>query len=264
MTLPEKSTAAEAAKALGLGEAAPQVYEDLLQPMAKELGQGLLTLAKAVRIALAPVEGAVWSYEQLRAWLALRLTQKLSGTPPDRIVPPALQVAGPALLRLHFVAPEETLREMYANLLAAAMDSKRSASAHPSFVSILEQLSPDEALLLEAINDLEDEQLFVQGKGLETLLSFQWRKFCAGLELRTQESADTYLENLLRLRILQISTESHVDFHPAGHNRYGDYRASVEHEEYRTLELTALGSDFVATCVAEPDGADRGSPASVE
>ena len=38
----------------GLVKAVP-VYSDLAQPAAKELGKGLVTVAKAVNIALAPV-----------------------------------------------------------------------------------------------------------------------------------------------------------------------------------------------------------------
>lgn len=261
-TLPEKSVLPEVAKALGLSEVMPQVYIDLFQPMAKELGGGLLTLAKAVRLGLAPIEGAVWSYEQLRDWLSIRLTQKLRGTPPERIVSPPLHIAGPALLRLHFVAPEESLREMYANLLAASMDADRAPDAHPAFVSILEQLSPDEALLLQSIAKLEAEQIFVEDKRVETWLVTQWRKFCEGRPLGSPGSSDTYLENLLRLRILQISTESQVEYRPGYHDRYGDYPPSIDHDEYRTLELTALGSDLISTCVLEPDGAlqDPGPP----
>lgn len=48
-----------AAKAIkGVVEAVP-VYQDLVQPAAKEVGKGLQTVAKLVHVALAPVSGLV-------------------------------------------------------------------------------------------------------------------------------------------------------------------------------------------------------------
>ena len=58
-------TLSETAKALGLGALLPTVYKDLLSPAAKELGDGLATIAKAVKIALAPVEATVWGMKKL-------------------------------------------------------------------------------------------------------------------------------------------------------------------------------------------------------
>lgn len=49
--------AADAAK--GLLEAAP-IYEDALQPAAKQVGKALETVGKAVNVALAPIGALVW------------------------------------------------------------------------------------------------------------------------------------------------------------------------------------------------------------
>ena len=40
----------EAAKALGLNEVVPEVYRDMLQPAARQVGDGLATIAKAVKV----------------------------------------------------------------------------------------------------------------------------------------------------------------------------------------------------------------------
>lgn len=49
----EEKQIIDAAKALGLGELVPEVYRDMLQPAARQIGDGLATIAKAVRISLA-------------------------------------------------------------------------------------------------------------------------------------------------------------------------------------------------------------------
>jgi len=67
-------------------------------------------------------------------------------TPPDQIVVPKPNVAGPALEALRYTWHEETLSDLYANLLAASsMDKSTADGAHPAFVEIIRQLTPDEA-----------------------------------------------------------------------------------------------------------------------
>lgn len=56
----EDKALSETAKALGVGSLLPAIYGDLVSPAAKELGEGLATIAKAVKISLAPVEATVW------------------------------------------------------------------------------------------------------------------------------------------------------------------------------------------------------------
>jgi hypothetical protein len=127
----------------GLVEAVP-VYQDLAQPMAQELSKSLVIVAKAVRVALAPVSAFVWGYEKISDYLAEKLTEELRGIPPERIITPEADVAVPAIEALRY----SRLREQYASLLATAMDSQTAHEAHPAFVEILKQLKPDEARLL--------------------------------------------------------------------------------------------------------------------
>src|SRR5262249_10842455 len=60
-------------------------------------------------------------------------------------------VLGPLVTAMRFVGEKPPLREMYANLLATAMDRETAEQAHPAFVEILKQLTPDEAKILAYI-----------------------------------------------------------------------------------------------------------------
>ena len=61
MTEPKNvSPAEQAAEALGITQLVPTIYRDLLQPAAREAGQQLVVVARAVAIALAPLKAAVW------------------------------------------------------------------------------------------------------------------------------------------------------------------------------------------------------------
>ena len=107
----------------GIVEAVP-VYQDVVQPAAREIGTALQTVAKTIHIVLAPVSALVWGYDQIKDFVSTRVAEKLRGVPPENIVAPKPNVAGPALESLKYTGHQEDLRELYANLLAASMDSR--------------------------------------------------------------------------------------------------------------------------------------------
>jgi len=71
----------------GLLKAVP-VYEDLVQPAAKELGTALETVAKTVNLALAPISGVIWSYETIKEFVSTNVSKKLQNVPKENIVTP--------------------------------------------------------------------------------------------------------------------------------------------------------------------------------
>ncbi len=103
----------------GLVEKVP-VYEDAVQPLAKETGKALATVGKAVNAALMPVRGLVWGMEQIEEFVQSKVAKKLGNIPPENIQTPDLSVAGPALESLRYTGHKESLNELYANLLATS------------------------------------------------------------------------------------------------------------------------------------------------
>ena len=131
----------------GVAKAVP-VYQDVLQPAAQEIGLALQTITKAVHVALAPVSALVWGYDQIKDFVSTKVAERLRNVPPENIVPPKPNVAGPALESLRYTGHESSLSDLYANLLAASMDKTTASGAHPAFVEIIRQLTPDEAKLV--------------------------------------------------------------------------------------------------------------------
>src|SRR5262245_14078218 len=98
---------------LDVGPVLNEAYRDLLQPACREMGENLLTIAKAVGVAMSPLKGAIWGFEQIRDWLAVTLTERLSRVDPTEIETPPMYIAGPILVNLQFVRDIEELRQMY-------------------------------------------------------------------------------------------------------------------------------------------------------
>ena len=141
------------------------IYRDALQPAVKKIGtelkpagvnvgKAITTVTDAINVVLAPLRGLVWGYQQVEEIvfpaLADRFKNKL-----HQLVSPPLTVAGPTVEALRFAGSEPSLRDMYVNLLATSMDKDATQHAHPSFVEIIRQLTPDEARLLKHIASSE-------------------------------------------------------------------------------------------------------------
>jgi len=127
--------------ATGLVKAIP-LYQDSIQPAAKEVGKALETVAKTVNVALAPVGALVWSYEQIKDFVSTQVTKKLSAVDQHKIITPNPAVAGPALEALRYTGNESCSRDMFANLIASSMHENMEKYTHPSFVEVIKQLSP--------------------------------------------------------------------------------------------------------------------------
>lgn len=192
----------------GIVEAVP-VYQDLLQPATKELGVALQTAIKTVHIALAPVSAMVWGYDKIKEFIENRVAQKLSKIQPDRIISPEVHIAGPIIEALRFCGYQEQLREMYANLLATAMDAEMARKAHPSFVEIIKQISPDEAILMKYICTVAAfpiidvrEEFISSPVGNWVLRNFSLAPQKAGCMI--PGLGPNYVGNLMRLGLIEV------------------------------------------------------------
>lgn len=81
------------------------------------------------------------------------IAQKISAIPEENIKEPPLSIVGPALEASKFYIEEHELREMFSSVISASMDSSLDNKVHPSFVDIIKQLSPHDALVLSKIKE---------------------------------------------------------------------------------------------------------------
>jgi hypothetical protein len=256
--------------ATGLVKAVP-IYDDLLQPAAKELGAALGTLAKTVNLALAPISGLIWSYETIKDFVSRKVAKKLQGVPESDIETPNPMVAGPALEALKYAGHEEILREMYANLLANALDKNTKNDAHPSFVEIIKQISPNEARLLVCLSNLKNYPTICAhsdvskayggfgGFGGSGIYSDKVRKEFSKLCLKFNIDLDihTALDNFRRLRILDIETNMSQslrdNWRGRGLNNVREISETLEItlRYAERLYFTSFGVNFIKICVRD-------------
>ncbi|WP_061309917.1 DUF4393 domain-containing protein [Clostridium botulinum] len=252
----------------GIVEAVP-IYEDLAQPAVKEIGIGLQTIAKTIHIALAPISALIWGYDKIKDYVSSSLEKRLKNVPEERIITPNPIIAGPSLEALRFVGHNEELRELYANLISTSMDSKTVINAHPSFVEILKQLSPDEARILSYFTFQGKSYPLITIYGVDD--SSEVRAYKIYLKnfstLADKASCDypqlicSYIDNLTRLGLVDISYTKYVptddiydEFFQHStfieitktiklHNKTVDIRKG-------SLIVTTLGEQFYKACIS--------------
>ena len=243
----------ETAKALNLGGLLPELYADSLKPAAQEIGKGLGTVAKTINVALSPLSGLVWGYEKLEEYVKVRLEEKFKDSLTENIIPPPPNVAVPLLESLRYTAFQEELREMYINLLSTSMDRERTEKAHPSFVEILKQLSPDEAKLLSFIPNLPRfpdicsvrvHSSWAWGQKIYTEVEKEFLLICKDAKINYPELSPSYLDNLRRLLILEFRQEVSGKVIDTRQRQQ-----EIETDYVEIISVTAFGEQFISACI---------------
>jgi hypothetical protein len=246
-------------------EAVKLAYDDALKPLAVEVGKALGTVGKTVNMALAPLRGLVWSWEKIEGYVLQNAERILNerGVPGESIGTPDPDIAVPALEALRY----SKLRENYVKLLATAMDTTTSAQAHPAFVEVLKQLSPDEARILEYLPRVGlHEPLVDLAYELPERGRFIFRRHVGTLGqdagCRRPQQTPEYLDNLYRLGLLEIPESAHL-FDDWRYDKIGNLdsvkNARVDIPQggqfaivKKMVGVTSFGEAFRKACVTEP------------
>ncbi len=128
-----------------------EIYGDLAKPGVTQAGKALSTVIGLANTILLPFH---WANERTRLAVENNLEKyrkRLEAVPEEEITPVRPEIGVPILEKLCYVTDEE-LSDLYVNLLAKASCVDTAQFAHPSFVNIINNLSPDEAVLLKEMH----------------------------------------------------------------------------------------------------------------
>lgn len=265
---------AQTAQAIAAITEAVPVYQDAVQPAAKEVGKSLHVVGRAVNVALSPILGLVWGAEQIQKFIYERVGAKLEQVPPEDIQKPKPHIAVPVVDALRYTGEEVELSDMYANLLATSMDRRTAYRAHPSFVEIIKNMSPDEAKVMRLLSHQPSQPLvdiqakLVEGKGVVavsryvTLLGAK-----AGCDYPNLIA--NYIDNLQRLGLVEVpdfgsltdpAHYSEIENHPqvvTTIEEINRIKGRKGHIVKRRLGLTSLGQQFIRACIIDKDAQPR-------
>ncbi len=218
-------------------------------------------------------------YPQLRQEALDELRQlvceKLENIPAEHIVPPSPRIAVPTL-QYASITEEHELRELYANLLAKSMNDLVKSNAHPSFLDIINHLSPDEARILSYMNE---HSIIVPTFTIKLKIGASYGKILddftnipelVACERTDPDSIEFHFNNLIRLGLLNKhydglsfseSTQAEFVNHPIvkkSFKKAKDALSSLQPSMRSQSELvvrmgyfmpTTFGKEFIKVCV---------------
>ena len=175
------------------------------------------------------------------------------------------EIGVPIMQVLHYTTNDD-IAEMFTNLLASASISHTAGNAHPAFVEIIKQMSPDEAKIVQYLQknhiigyvtlkaNQKDEVGFVnpvlKDVGIAGLVPFMYK-----------QNAKVYISNLLSLGIIADAGDIFLDDEELynqiiEYNHLKDVKEMHESmEEYSSVDIekgyyyvTEIGRLFINAC----------------
>lgn len=246
-----------------------EIYGDLARPGVRQVGKALETVIGLGNTVLWPIALA-----NERSKIALernleRYRKNLESIPEEKIVEVAPEIGVPIVEKLAYVL-DERLSEMYAKLLATASNIDTLGNAHPSFVNVINNLSPDEAHLLEYFVTHPNVPFvrataIVPSNGNHSILGGPLVPNEMTSALIFPDNADAYLSNLAGLGLLNIRDDVWLTepsmYEPLENQRRAQLTALIENSpqfkdrrldfKKGVIERTSFGLKFISACHAK-------------
>lgn len=171
-------------------------------------------LIRAIHAALSPLEKWVIQKEHNLTVTKKLLAEKLKDTPIENIITPPSYVAVPALQAISYCMDDDELRNMFAELIAHAMDSETVDNVHPTYVEIIKQMSPYDAVVFKELL----KQIIIPCIGIkyvckESRVSYPICDIVVFEDLKKFPVVPTQicLENLERLHLIEINRKAKLN-----------------------------------------------------
>ncbi len=126
-----------------------KIYEDAGSPVLRELGDWGRNIVKAARLIGFPIDLCAFARDKFDAFLKKSLVH----VDITSSLEPQLPIVGPILDGMKFQDEDSIVYDMLSNLFITSLDKNRINQAHPAFANIINQLSPDEAIIIYFLNN---------------------------------------------------------------------------------------------------------------
>lgn len=221
-------------------ETVPDLYDDSLKPTVQESGKILSLIPQTINAALLPLRKWIVNREYNLAETERLLAKKLEHVGEEKIVTPEAYVAVPTIQAISYSMDNENLRNLYANLLAKSMNIDTKSRVHPSFVEIIKQMSPVDAIVFKTIFESEITpiiDLFITysdgGQGFHKY-NISWMSFASF------DNICISLDNLTRLGLIEIPSDQSY----TNDNNYENIRKTTDYISIK-LELEKMNKGEV-------------------
>ena len=234
-----------------------EVYKDGLKPATQKLGESLRTVAHSIDVLFFPLRILNYTHDEVREWLLKAISRRLESVEDQKLVTPNSQAFSQAITGLCYCYEEQELREMFANLIAASMCEDTTKRVHPSFASVIQQLSGFEASLIKILNEMTQSNTILSESSSEWDYDPSWLVDVLAWNLEKSHSDFVFdhvqlmvaIDNLQRLQLI-VKSEIPTSEYVAQYADKGDIIGpKIETSYSLELAFTDYGYEFVECCV---------------
>ncbi|MGX5768834.1 DUF4393 domain-containing protein [Bacillus cereus] len=250
----------------------PKFLDEAVTPLAQRAGN---TLSSIWTIAFGGID--IYAEKtQLKRVNALNqfkeeLEQAVSSIPEENIVEPPLHIVGPSLEASKYYFESSDLRTMFANLISASMNAATISQTHPSFVEIIKQLSPLDAINLKLFKTssrypiAQYDYIYHNGGNAPCKANI----FLENTENKEIDLNATSISNLDRLGLISISYEHYLNNDAyyekyVSHSFFKEVTQMLEQQNSNSdgsfpfknidirkgiVDITPLGQNFIEVCI---------------
>ncbi len=242
-----------------------QIYTDLAQPSVKAVGQALGTVFEFSTSFLLPVK---LLNEKFKLNFKKRITEyekKLEEVPEEKRCEVHPQIGTPIIEKLSYTTNDE-IADLFTTLLANASNMDMVNTAHPSFVTMIERLSPDEAKIIKFLKGKNNIQYCdFNGYALNSdgYINLMYHKtlLTQYIQLNFPQNINAYLANLVSLGILCDMVGTYI----IDETIYNEIKRACKFEQlkeqfvpktYKEIqveksyyEVTPFGKLFIQACI---------------
>ena len=184
--------------------------------------------------------------------------------PDEALAEPNSQVFIQSLQGLSVCFDSEILREMFANLITTSCLNAQKEFVHPSFPSIIKQLTPYECRLLNFFSQssptgiifeetLKEEDY--QGRG-ELVYSEPIESLLIAYNIEEKPNLNmvsSALDNLTRLRLINMHAEVYPEYVEERAHEFEILPPDVQNSYIVKIEFTILGLQFAECCIGRTE-----------
>lgn len=243
---------------------APTLYEDALQPSVQEVGKFAARIPRAINAAFSGLDKWILNKEYSIDETKKLLEKKLENIDPEKIVEPEPYVAVPAIQAISYSMNSEELRNLYANLLAKAMNYDTKDMVHPSFVEIIKQLSPIDSLVFKTIMERKANPIIDLIYKNEQESTITLNTNICDIDVSSIDLVCVSIDNLVKQSLISIPEDSYYtnehiydklitsQYYITQQRQHPDTSDGYKFtHKKRMITKTNLGESFYKICVIE-------------
>lgn len=252
------------------------IYKDLAQPSVQKVGKALSTVFGLGNTLLLPIKLLNEKANHLFVHHMEKFRRNLDQIDENKIQPIEPQIGVPILESLEYTTNQK-LGNLYINLLTTASNFDTASHAHPSYVKIIGNITPDEAFILEFLDEDETSTRRIPFISLKLHFDFGSSKkdttnkvsaeehiteFEYSSKIKFPKLVKLYISNLIGLGLIQSEIDNYVgpDFDELKKKMKSiidyyeqDSRITIEYI-HGYFSLTDFGKGFIRSCKMSASG----------